>query len=312
MPSFLSVADVDKKAFKRLIDRAAFYKKAFGSNAVPQPLKNKFVALLFEKPSTRTRASFEVAAEKMGAKTAYLQASELQLGRGEPVKDAARMFSEWFNAIVARVYKHSTLKELATYSQLPVINALSNTEHPTQVISDFLTIMEFKKRLEGLKIAFIGDANNVSASLALGSGLLGIDFSLASPKGYSFAEDTLVHIRDSFRNSGSSLLFTNFPKEAAKDADVLYTDVWVSMGEEKETVKRMHDFKSFQINNALMRFAKKDAIVMHCLPAHRGLEITEEVLEGEHSVVWQQGRNKIYGAASALEFALQSRGKAIS
>ncbi|MGC8676349.1 MAG: ornithine carbamoyltransferase [Candidatus Micrarchaeia archaeon] len=307
MPSLISITDVDSKTFIGIVNKALEYKRTLRNPKAPKPLAGKFIALFFEKPSTRTRSSFEIAAESMGAKAIYLPSSELQTSRGEPVKDVARMFSGWFDAIVARVRKHETLEELAQYSGLPVINALSDIEHPTQVISDFMTLLEVKKRLKGLKLAFIGDANNVARSLALGSALVGMDFAIATPKGYSFDSATISRAEELAKASGSEIIMTNSPAEAAEGADVLYTDVWVSMGQETEARKRMHDFKNFQINAALLKLAKSDAVVMHCLPAHRGLEITEQVLEGKQSVAWLQGRNKLYGAASALAFALDKR-----
>ncbi|MGC9157031.1 MAG: ornithine carbamoyltransferase [Candidatus Micrarchaeia archaeon] len=305
MPNIISVADLSKEELLGLIQKAAEFKESFNTGKANALLQGKFVGLIFEKPSTRTKISFYVAAEKLGAHAVSLLASELQLGRGEPVKDTARMFPGWLDILVARVFKHEMLEELAKFSGLPVINALSDKEHPTQIISDLLTVQEFKKKLSELKIAFIGDTSNVANSLMLACAILGINFAIAYPEGYDPDRALLEKAKAFAKKSKSDLLLTHSTKEAVSEADVLYTDVWVSMGEEVEAEKRKRDFKGYQINKELLRFAKNDAIVMHCLPAHRGEEITEEVLEGPKSVVWQQGRNKLYGAASALAYAVK-------
>jgi ornithine carbamoyltransferase len=267
-------------------------------------LDNRIVGLFFEKPSTRTRTSFEAAVLRLGGDAVYLPASELQLTRGEPVKDTARMFGGYLNCIVARVYAHDTLVQMSKYSGLSVINALSDLEHPTQIVCDLLTIMEAKGKLEGLKLAYIGDGDNVCNSLLLGCATTGMNMSAACPKGYEPDKDVLRKANEIGKTNRVKLNVVRKPKEAAKDADVLYTDVWVSMGEEKEQKKRMKAFQGYQINSELLRAAKRDAVVMHCLPAHRGLEITDDVIEGKQSIVWAQGENKLYGAAAILEFLL--------
>ncbi|MEM3061503.1 MAG: ornithine carbamoyltransferase, partial [Candidatus Bathyarchaeia archaeon] len=240
-------------------------------------LKNKTVGMLFEKPSTRTRVSFEVAIMQLGGNSLYLRSDELQLKRGEPIKDTARVLSGYLDAIVIRANKHQDILEFAEFADIPVVNGLSDLEHPTQILCDLLTIKEVKKKLKGLKICWIGDGNNVSNSLILGASLLGMDISVACPKGYEPNEAILKKAREMAVQTGSRIEIVHDPKEAAIEADVLYTDVWVSMGQDEEAKKRIRDFQGFQINESILKIAKRDSIVMHCLPAHRDMEISEEV-----------------------------------
>ena len=305
--SFLSVADVSKQELGTILADGQALKAQLRQPNHPttlSSLKDRIVGLLFEKPSTRTRTGFEVAVLRLGGDAVYLPSSELQLSRGEPIKDTARMLGGYLNCIVARVYDHDTLVQLAKYSGLPVINALSDLEHPTQTICDLLTIMEAKGKLEGLKLAYVGDGNNVCNSLLLGCATVGMSMSVACPKGYDPDKEIIQKANDIGKTTGSKLSIVHKPKQAAENADVLYTDVWVSMGEEKERRKRMKAFRGYQINAELLRSAAGDAAVMHCLPAHRGLEITDDVIEGKQSIVWAQGENKLYGAAAILDFLL--------
>ena len=287
-----------------MLARAKLIKSAMKIGRSPGTLKGKVAGLLFEKPSTRTRASFEVAARRLGGESIYLSANELQLSRGEPVKDTARILGDYLDAIVARVYSHDTVVQLAEHSGVPVVNALSDLEHPTQIVSDLFTIVEAKKKLKGVKIAYIGDGNNVCNSLLLGAALEGINISVATPAGYEPKDAILKEAKERSKSPSSDIQILRDPAEAVEKADVLYTDVWVSMGDESTKEKRMHDFEGYQINADLLRHAKKDASVMHCLPAHRGLEITDDVIEGKQSIVWQQAENKLYGAAAVLESLL--------
>jgi ornithine carbamoyltransferase len=261
--------------------------------------------LLFEKPSTRTRTSFEVAALRLGGGAVYLPSSELQLSRGEPIKDTARILGGYLDCIVARVYAHDTVTELSKYSGVPVINALSDLEHPTQIVCDLLSVLEAKGKLEGLKLAYVGDGNNVCNSLLLGCATAGMNMSVACPKGYEPDKGILQKATEIGKQSGAELSIVRQPKDAAENADVLYTDVWVSMGEEKERQKKMRAFRGYQINAGLLHVAAENAVVMHCLPAHRGLEITDDMIEGKQSIVWAQGENKLYGAAAILDFLLR-------
>ncbi|MDA4123346.1 MAG: ornithine carbamoyltransferase [Thaumarchaeota archaeon] len=306
MRSILSMGDLSPAELESLLKRAAHLKKEMKRGSQLDSLKGRVVGVLFEKPSTRTRTSFEVAAIRLGGNSLYLPSNELQLSRGEPVKDTARILGKYLDVIVCRVYLQDTLRQFKEFSGISIINGLSDIEHPTQVISDLLTIMEAKGRLKGVRFAFIGDGDNVCNSLLLGASMVGMDMVVGCPQGYEPNRDILKHARENAKRSGSSVRIVNDPKKAAAGADVLYTDVWVSMGEEKERNRRMRAFNGFQINSDLLKAAAKDAVVMHCLPAHRDLEITDEVIEGKQSIVWQQGENKLYGAAAALEFVVRS------
>jgi ornithine carbamoyltransferase len=307
LKSFLSVSDASKLELDRVLARSKAIKAIVKRGRSLATLKGKIAGLLFEKPSTRTRTSFEVAARRLGGDSIYLAANELQLSRGEPVKDTARILGGYLDGIVARVYAHDTVVQLAKYSRVPVVNALSDLEHPTQIVSDLFTIQEAKGRLKGLKLAYIGDGNNVCNSLLLGGALEGMSVAVACPVGYEPNATVLREAEKMSRTSGGNVDVSHDPLEAAKDADLLYTDVWVSMGDESSKEKRMKDFNGYQINSDLLRVAKKDASVMHCLPAHRGLEITDDVIEGRQSIVWQQGENKLYGAAALLEWLMRQK-----
>jgi ornithine carbamoyltransferase len=249
---------------------------------------------LFEKPSTRTRISFAVAIHELGAFPLILETSNLQLVRGETVPDTAKVMGRMVQGIVARVFAQKTLEELAQFSGVPVINALSDFSHPCQALGDFLTIKEKKGRLQGVKLAYLGDGNNVANSLLIGGSILGLDVSVGTPKGFEPMKEVVEMALNFAKKSGSKIEIVNDPKEAAKDADVLYTDVWASMGQEAEHDKRVEIMKPFQINSDILKYAKEDAIVMHCLPAHRGEEITDEVLDGPHSVVFDQAENRLH------------------
>ncbi len=304
--SLLTLKDIEPEEFTEMVNRAVYYKSMIGNKKMVVPvLKGKYAGLLFEKPSTRTRTSFEVASERMGGHALYLSSDQLHLSGGEPVKDVARMLGGWLDIMVARVFAQSTLEELKKYSGIPVINALSDSEHPTQMVSDFLTIMEKKKKFKGLKMTFVGDGtNNMANSLMLACSMTGIDLTIATPDAYQPDASYKAFAEKLGKKAGSAITVTDNVHDSAIGADILYTDVWVSMGEEAERQKRLEDFKGFQINSALLKLARPDAIVMHCLPAERGLEITDEVIEGKQSVAWQQGVNKIYGAASSIEWAM--------
>ena len=307
MKSFLSVSDASKPEIDRVLARGKTIKASIKGGRSLSTLRGKIVGLLFEKPSTRTRTSFEVAARRLGGESIYLSANELQLSRGEPIKDTARILGGYLDGIVARVYSHDTVAQLAKYSGVPVVNALSDLEHPTQIISDLFTIEEAKRRLKGLVLAYVGDGNNVCNSLLLGAAIEGMRFRVACPEGYEPNKAIFKQAEEICRSTDGETKILRKPSEAADGADVLYTDVWVSMGDESSKEKRMQDFNGYQINSDLLKLAKKDASVMHCLPAHRGLEITDEVIEGKQSIVWQQGENKLYGAAALLEWLLRRK-----
>lgn len=291
--NFISISDFSKEELISLVKNALEMKK---SGKRSEALGGKTLALIFEKPSTRTRVSFEVAMRHLGGDVIYLSSSELQLGRGETLKDTARVLSGYVDGVAMRVYKHESIVEFASSSSVPVINALSDVEHPCQTLGDLMTIVEKKGKTKGLRFAWIGDGNNVCNSSILACALTGMEIVVACPKGYE-PDDGVIK---KARKLGGEVSIVNKPKEAAKDADIIYTDVWVSMGTEKEAKKREADFRDYQINRKLLEVAKKDAIVMHCLPAHRGKEITDDVLDGRNSVVFQQAENRLHSQKALL------------
>jgi ornithine carbamoyltransferase len=272
-----------------------------GSKSERRPtLSGKAIGLLFEKPSTRTRVSFETAAYQLGAQAIYLRADELQLARGEPLRDTARVLGSYLNGLVMRTYDHENLVEFAEYAPVPVINALSDSEHPTQVISDMLTILEAKGKLSGLRFVWLGDGNNVCNSWILGGATMGMDVVVSCPKGFDPAESVITSAQKLAEESGGDVELIRDPDRAVEGADILYTDVWVSMGQEKGGKAKEKKFKAYQLNSNLVSKASDDCSVMHCLPAHRGLEITDDVLEGKRSIVWRQSENKLHGARAVL------------
>lgn len=268
-------------------------------------LRGKILAMIFEKPSTRTRVSFEVAMYRLGGYALNLRWDELQLSRGEPIKDTARVLSRYVDAIMARVYRHRDLEELAMYASIPVINGLSDLWHPCQILADLLTIKEVKGRFKGLKLAYIGDGNNVCNTLLVGCSKVGIDVSIACPKGYDPYPKALEYAYENSRVSGSKIEVIEDPVEAVKDADIVYTDVFISMGFESEAEERRSVFiPRYRVDAKLMGYARSDAVFMHCLPAHRGEEVEEDVLEGANSVVWLQAENRLYTQAALLYLIL--------
>ena len=311
--SFLTLKDISREDFFSILDKARALKADIKQRKTINVLQNKVVGILFEKPSTRTRASFEVAALRLGGKVVYLSSSELQLKRGEPVKDTARILGSYMDGLVARVYDHQTVEELAQHAGVPVINGLSDFTHPTQAVCDLFTVMEVKGKLEGLTLAYIGDGNNVCHSLLLCCALAGMNMTAACPSGYHPDPGILRDAEQIAEESGGNISIMEDPKIAAEGADILYTDVWVSMGEEEEKETKLKVFQDYQINADLLKAAAKDVSVMHCLPAYRGLEITEDVMEGPQSIVWQQGENKMHGAAAILDFFMSDeKGRQVS
>ncbi|MEO0093214.1 MAG: ornithine carbamoyltransferase [candidate division WOR-3 bacterium] len=257
-------------------------------------LKDKIVAIVFEKPSLRTRVTFETAIYSLGGNPIYLSPSDIGLGKRESVKDVAQNLSLWVSAIVARTFAHTTILELAQHANIPVINALSDLEHPCQVLADFLTILEIKGKIENSKIAWVGDGNNVCHSLLLGSAILGASLFVATPKGYEPNREIVNKSLALAKSSQAEIRFTNDPVEAVKNREFIYTDTWISMGEESQAEIKKPAFAGFQVNEKLLKNALPDYKVMHCLPAHRGEEITDEVLDGPHSIVLKQAENRLH------------------
>ncbi len=299
----LSMADLTPQEVSAVLERAIQMKRGDAA----RPLAGKMVALLFEKPSLRTRASFDVGVHQLGGHAFYMGPQEVGLGVREPVADVARVLTRYVDGIVARVFAQAHLEEMARYATVPVINALSDWEHPCQTLADLLTIYEKKGRLEGVRIAFVGDGNNVARSLALGAALVGACLKVASPPKYTLDDASLLGARELAKSTGAEISTTHEPREAVKDADVVYTDVWASMGQEEEARQRLRAFKGFQVDSQLMRLARRDAIFMHDLPAHRNEEVTNEVIEGPQSVAFDQAENRLHAQKAIMEFLLGGR-----
>jgi ornithine carbamoyltransferase len=296
----LSVSDFDGSEIHTILKSIKKLKPVGPGGTPAHILAGKVVGLLFEHPSTRTRVSFESAAMRLGADVLYMRPDELQLKRGEPIRDTARVLSGYLDALVYRTTDHDTLVELAEYASIPIINALSNMEHPTQALSDLAAIEDAKGSLDGLKLAWVGDGNNVCHSLMLACATVGMNMSIATPPDYQPSAEVAQEANQLAQKSGSKIWFTDDPSQAAEGADILYTDVWVSMGQETDQAQRLRDLEGFQINEELLSEAKPDAVVMHCLPAHRGQEITADVLDGPRSIAWKQAEYKLHGAKGIL------------
>jgi ornithine carbamoyltransferase len=301
MDHFLSLPDLTPSELRQLLELAVELKKERKAGGNRPLLKGKTLGLVFQKPSLRTRVSFEMAMNHLGGQALYLSPFEIQLGKRESVPDVARVLSRYVDGIMARVFAHSDVLTLAEYSQVPVINGLSDYNHPCQGLADFLTIVESKGwDLRGRKLAFVGDGNNVAVSLLFGATMLGMDFAIASPPNYALPGEVWELGQESATTSGSHLQMTHDTHEAAAEADVIYTDVWASMGQEDEAEERARVFVPYQVNEALVEEAKPDVIVMHCLPAHRGQEITDGVCDGPHSVLWDQAENRMHAQKAIL------------
>ena len=298
----LSVSDFSREEIEQLIGQALGMKQ----KGVQALLSGKTLALLFEKPSLRTRVSFDLAMCQLGGHAIYLSPDEVGLGAREAIPDVARVLSRYVDGIAARTFSHQTLLTLAEHSSVPVINALSDLEHPCQVLSDLLTIYEKKGRLAGLTLAFIGDGNNVAHSLLLAASLTGMNFRIASPPGYEIKKEVLNQGRELAASSGSQIELTAKPGEAAKEADIVYTDVWTSMGQEAEAEKRRLAFSGYQIDEKLLSLAKRDALFMHPLPAHHGEEISAQLLDSPQSVVFDQAENRLHLQKALLAKMLPS------
>jgi len=290
----LSPKDFSREEIEGLFTLAAEL-KAKQRHGIPHPLlPGKTLALLFEKPSLRTRVTFETGMTQLGGHAVYLAPADIRLGERETVQDAARNLERWVDGIVARTFQHELVERLAQYARIPVINGLTDRHHPCQILSDLFTILEKRGSLAGLKVAFIGDGNNVCNSWLEGAALMGMHFVVACPKGYEPAAEVLAWGQGRARENDARLAVVHDPYQAAEGADVLYTDVWTSMGQEEERTRRLRDFQGFQVNQALVERAKPDCLVMHCLPAHRGEEITDEVMDGPHSIIFDQAENRLH------------------
>ena len=293
---FLSITDLSVKEILGVFTMALKLKKEFkGKGSNKEFFKGKTLAMIFEKPSLRTRISFEAGMTQLGGHAIYLGPADIGMGKRELISDIAKVISSMADIIMARVFSHRTVEELAANSIVPVINGLSDLEHPCQILADLLTILEVKGGFDGLTIGYVGDGeNNVTHSLCLASAILGINFNCGSPKGYFMNKDVVAKAKIITKKTGVKILETILPQDAVKGADVVYTDTWISMGDEAEKEKRLKIFRPYQVNEKLMSFAKKDAIFMHDLPAYRGNEVSVEVIDGPQSVVFQQAENRLH------------------
>lgn len=290
----LSIGDLSETEIYEILALAKELKMKQRCGIEHHLLKGQTLGMIFQKSSTRTRVSFEVGMWQLGGSALFLSSNDMQIGRGEPVRDTARVLSRYVDGIMIRTFAHSEVEELAKYASIPVINGLTDLMHPCQALADIFTAQEHKGDLKGLKMAYIGDGNNMVNSLVQICAKLGMDISIATPVGYEPDSNIIAESMIVAKNTGSKIHLTNDPLNSAKNADILYTDVWASMGQEAEQMIRSRAFVDFQINNAVMAEADKKAIVMHCLPAHRGEEITDEVLEGPQSVVFDEAENRLH------------------
>ena len=299
MKDFISINSCSPEQLNELLDLSIELKKLYKSGDRDLCLAGKTLIMLFEKPSLRTRMSFQVAMTNLGGSGIYVKPEDIGgIGKREPVKDIARVLSRYAHGIMARTFEHDTVIQLAKYAQVPVINALTDWSHPCQAMADVLTIREHKGKLQGIKIAYVGDGNNVARSLAFACAKLGMKLVSASPKGYELDQDSIKIANDIAADAVTS---TNDPVQAVTDADIVYTDTWTSMGQEDEKQKRIKDFKGFQVNTELLNLAPKDAKIMHCLPAYRGLEITDEVAESDNSIIFDQSENRLHFQRALLK-----------
>jgi ornithine carbamoyltransferase len=301
MEHFLALTDLTPDGLRDLLQKAVALKAEWKAGGNRPLLEGKTLGMVFQKPSLRTRVSFEMGMIHLGGQALYISPNEIKLGERESVPDAARVLSRYVDGIMARVFAHADMLALARYASVPVINGLSDYNHPCQGLADFLTIVEAKGwNLTGKKLAYVGDGNNVAVSLIFGAAMLGMDFAIAGPPGYELPADVWALGQKLAAASGSTLLATHDPHEAVAGADVVYTDVWASMGQEEEAAERARIFAPYQVNEELMAEAKPDAIAMHCLPAHRGQEITDGVCDGPHSALWDQAENRMHAQKAVL------------
>jgi ornithine carbamoyltransferase len=298
---FLTIRDFSSEEIRQLIDLAGRIKAAPAQYA--EALKGKTLAMIFEKPSLRTRVSFDVGIHQLGGFSLYLSPAEINLGKRESIPDVARNLERMVQGIMIRTFAHRIVEEMAEYAHVPIINGLTDYSHPCQAMADYMTVLEVKGRLAGIKLTFVGDGNNVAHSLMFAGARLGIHVAVVTPKGYEPAEDAIRWAREEGRKTGSTLLVTNDLAEGLRGADAVYTDVWASMGQEAEAEARKNIFLPYQVNERSFGMAKPDAIFLHCLPAHRGEEVTAEVIDGPRSVVFQEAENRLH-AQKAIMYTL--------
>lgn len=300
MKDFISLHDLTKEEIENLLKLSLKLKKELKEGISHKLLSGKTLGMIFSKSSTRTRVSFEVGMTQLGGYPLFLSSNDIQLGRGETIYDTAKVLERMLDGIMIRTFSHDDVLELAQHADIPVINALTDLLHPCQVLADLQTIYEHKGTLDGLKFTYIGDGNNMAHSIMYGCGKMGIDCAIASPKGYMPDSEVVENAKDDFKKSKANLIITEDPIEAIKNADIVYTDTWVSMGQEEEKAKRIEIFMPYQIDEKLFSYAKQDAIFMHCLPAYRGYEVTTEVIDGKNSVIFDEAENRLHAQKAIM------------
>lgn len=300
MKDFISLHDITPDELQSLL-KLAIKLKAEQKQGIPHPiLKGKTLGMIFTKSSTRTRISFEVGMTQLGGYPLFLSSNDIQLGRGETIYDTAKVMERYLDGIMIRTYSHQDVLDLAEHAEIPIINALTDLLHPCQVLADLLTTYEHKGKLEGLKIAYVGDGNNMAHSIMYGAAKAGMHCAIATPDEYRCDEEVIDNAKSDFKASGKILTLTNDPVEAVSGADVVYTDTWVSMGMESEKEQRIKDFAGYCVNNELMKNANSDAVFMHCLPAYRGYEVADEVIDGPQSVIFDEAENRLHAQKAIL------------
>ena len=300
MKDFISLHDLTKEEIENLIKLSIELKTDLKKGIQHKILKDKTLGMIFSKSSTRTRVSFEVGMTQLGGYPLFLSSNDIQLGRGETIYDTAKVLERYLDGIMIRTYSHEDVIELAKHADIPVINALTDLLHPCQVLADLQTVYEKKGTLENLKFTYIGDGNNMAHSIMYGCGKMGIDCAIASPEGYMPDSEVISNAKDDFKKSGADLVITTDPVEAIKNADIVYTDTWVSMGQEAEKAERLKIFMPYQVNKELFKNAKSDAIFMHCLPAYRGFEVTEDIIDGANSVIFDEAENRLHAQKAIM------------
>lgn len=297
---FLTLAELPSSSIAELLQLAQDIKAKLQAGEEYAPLKGKTLGMIFEKSSTRTRVSFEVGTLQLGGHALFLSSNDIQIGRGETISDTAKVLSQFVDGIMIRTFGHEKIEELAEAATIPVINGLTDLAHPCQVLADLLTILEIKGSLKGLKMAYIGDGNNMAHSLMMGCAKMGMDFSIGCPESYKPDEKIVALSQKEAEANGCQIVVTTSAEEAIKDADIVYSDVWTSMGQEQENSVRLEAFKDYQINAELVSHAKPDYLFMHCLPAHREEEVTAEVIDGPNSVIFHQAGNRLHAQKAIL------------
>ncbi|SFV60581.1 Ornithine carbamoyltransferase [hydrothermal vent metagenome] len=307
MRHFLTLRDYSKEEILQIIDLGLEIKTHLKNGIHDTYLKNRTLAMIFEKSSTRTRVSFETGMYQLGGHALFLSSKDIQLGRGEPIKDTARVISRMCDMVMIRTFGHKRLEEFAEYSKVPVINGLTDLYHPVQLLADYMTLIEFNKT-DDLKVAYVGDGNNMTHSWLMLASKLGFELRIATPKGYEVDAKVLEDALRFAKDSGANIIITNDPKEAVKDATVVTTDTWVSMGQEDEKEKRLKDFEGFIVDDALMSLAQKDALFLHCLPAYRGYEVSESIFEAHADEIFAEAENRLHAQKGLMVWLSQQKG----